>query len=268
MSEQHRGDPPPFPATDDELAARITRTLHARAAAQQPRLDDAAARLRAAAQAAEPAPVRALHRGGKILAAGLVTGTLAVAGAGAAAAANPYSNVARAVEGAAQAVGIEWSPMPPGYTRAQYEAFWGSYDVDDAAVLSELWGTEMIETKARAGQLLLDGEPLPVEPGVHSPGDVAAHEQEEALDAFWAAGYTGGDLRLLMALWEQDDVSEAKVHAGRLLLSGSELPVRPSGEASSATPAGRPDATSLPPAVPAPARPARPGEELGQGVDR
>ncbi|MFS0703888.1 hypothetical protein AB6N23_05130 [Cellulomonas sp. 179-A 9B4 NHS] len=254
MSQPHpaAGDAPeptsfpatPFPATDDELAARITHALHARAAAQRPDLDAVAARLRAEAgrRDAQPATVRALHRGGKIVAAGLVTGTLAVAGAGAAAAANPYSSVARAVEGAAQAVGIDWSAMPDGYTREQYEAFWDTYDVREASALSVLWGTDMIETKARAGQMLLDGQAPPVEEAfAASPEDAAMRAADEAFPAFWAAGYTTEDLEQLVELW-QGDVFEVKTRAGQTLLDGGTLPIPPSGTPRTTDDAGAPPA--------------------------
>ena len=41
----------------------------------------------------------------------------------------------------AHAVGIEWSAMPAGYTREQYEAFWATYTVEDMEALSALWST-------------------------------------------------------------------------------------------------------------------------------
>ncbi|QCB92470.1 hypothetical protein [Cellulomonas shaoxiangyii] len=231
MSEQQRAadDPPPFPATDDELAARITRALHARAAAQHPDLDDVAARLRAAARDAPPAPVRALHRGGKIVAAGVVTGTLAIAGAGAAAATNPYSDVARAVEGAVQAAGIDWSPMPEGYSRDQYDTYWDAYGIQEAQALSELWQVDVIEAKARAGQMLLEGQAPPVDEALlAAPGVAADMRRDDELAAFWAAGYTIDDLRRLMTVWEGEEL-EVKARVGRTLLDGGEVPVPPSG---------------------------------------
>ena len=52
------------------------------------------------------------------------------------------------------------------YTDAQYEAFWGAgYTESDLEELSILWNTGCIETKSQAGQLLLDGKPVPVTPG-------------------------------------------------------------------------------------------------------
>lgn len=233
-------EPTPVPPGDDEIAARITRALHARAAAEHPDLDGVAARLRAEAarRDATPAPVVALRRGGRIAAAGVVTGALALAGAGAAAAANPYSPVARVVEGAVQAVGIDWSVMPDGYTRAQYEAFWGTYDVEDVETLSDLWQTDPIEAKARAGQMLLDGEVPPVDvadaPGALAPGaavpgaDRAPSLPPDPADVFWEAGYTLEDAHALGALWGTD-TTETKARAAELLRIGTPLPVEPSG---------------------------------------
>lgn len=235
MSENRRsGDDrvPPTPLTDDELAARITRSLQGHAAVHTPDPAVVAARLRAAA-GTRPGIVVPLRRGGRAVAATVVTGTLAVAGAGAAAAANPYSSVARAVEGAAQAVGIEWSFMPDGYTREQYDAFWNAgYDVPEMQALSELWQTDLIETKSRAGQMILDGVPLPVAPGSVAPKP--AEDVWEDVDptiaaawpAFWEAGYTEADLQALVALWQQD-VEEVKTRAGQMILDGQPLPIAP-----------------------------------------
>jgi len=49
---------------------------------------------------------------------------------------------------------------------AELDAFWAAgYTVDDMAALSALWHAEAIETKARAGRMLLDGQTPPVAPG-------------------------------------------------------------------------------------------------------
>ena len=42
--------------------------------------------------------------------------------------------------------------MPAGYTQAQYDT------------LSALWNSDATETKAHAGQLILDGQTVPVAP--------------------------------------------------------------------------------------------------------
>lgn len=163
----------------------------------------------------------------RLVAVGLAATTLCVAGAGLAAAANPGTGFARAVEGAVQAVGIDWSAMPENYSQAQYEAFWGAgYGAQDVAELSALWGTADTETKARAGQLLLDGQPVPVAPsGTEEPPAVVSPEQS---DAFFGAGYGPDDVDELSALWGTEFL-ETKARAGQLLLDGEPLPVEPVG---------------------------------------
>ncbi|QTE31174.1 hypothetical protein [Pengzhenrongella sicca] len=231
---------------DDELAGRITRALRSREATPAD-VADLTARLEARLAAAPGGPRSAslgpaelpagssasvtplARRGTKAVAAGVVLSALAVYGAGAAAAANPYSSGARAVESVAQAVGIDWSAMPDGYTREQYEAFWGAgFTTADVDELSALWTTDATETKARAGQLILDGEVVPVTPGTSSP----ATELQSPNDALWAAGYTIDDLEQLAELWSSD-LSETKARAGQLLLDGATLPLAPSDAAGS-----------------------------------
>lgn len=121
----------------------------------------------AAGAVSVPAPTPSTgsrRRPRRLLVAGVAAAGLSLAGAGAAAAASPAA-VSHAVAGITGAVGVDWSSMPEGYTQAQYEAFWvAGYTVEDTAALSQLWDTDETETKARAGQLLLDGEALPVPP--------------------------------------------------------------------------------------------------------
>lgn len=210
---------------DDELVARITRALHSRDA-DQPDPAVVAARLQARLAHAPEATVTTLvRRGGKVVVVGAVVSVLAVGGAGAAAAANPYSGVARVVEDVAQTVGLEWSAMPDGYTREQYEAFWGAgYTIDDAWALADLWNLDVTATKAQAGQLLLDGQAPPVAPGGTVPEVPAPDPQQEAYDAFWAAGHTSDDLATLVELWNTG-AAETKARAGRMILDGEPLPL-------------------------------------------
>ena len=205
---------------DDELVARITRALHSRES-DQPDVAVVAARLRAElAHPSEATVTTLVRRGGKAVAAGAVISVLAVGGAGAAAAANPYSGVARVVEGVAQSVGIDWSAMPDGYTREQYEAFWGAgYTGEDVSALSDLWNLDATEAKARAGQLILDGAPPPV-----APAGTEQAQVEDQYEAFWGAGYTHADLIELTELWHTDQL-EAKARAGRMIQDGEALPL-------------------------------------------
>lgn len=244
----HEPAPPDEPAPgsrctpDDELARRITRALRSREAVTPApafvvaRVEAELARS-AGRQASAGARRRgARRRGGRIVVAGVATGALAagVAGAAAAAVADPYSDVARALESAVQALGIDWSPMPDGYSRDEYDAFWSSdYTNDDVAALSELWNTDRTQTKATIGRLLLDGEPVPMAPGSAPQGtdegvwstlpDGYTREQYEA---FWGAGYTQEDVSALATLWNLDDM-ETKARAGQMLLDGEPVPVAP-----------------------------------------
>ncbi|UZN01981.1 hypothetical protein [Cellulomonas sp. S1-8] len=218
---------PPGPPPD-LMVERIARSLRTRDALQ-PDPAVVAARLEAqlaSRAAAHRTPVRLMtSRGARIAAAGIVTSTLAVGGAGAAAAANPYSPMARTVENVVQAVGIEWSAMPDGYTREQYEAFWGAgFETEDINALAELWGTDTTETKARAGQMLLDGDVVPV-----APGSMTTDVTADQIAALWAAGYVWDDALALADLWDVD-VSEAKARAAVAFAAGQALPVAPSGE--------------------------------------
>jgi hypothetical protein len=179
---------------------------------------------------ATPAPRR--PRALRLVAVGLAATTLGVAGAGIAVATRPASAFAAAVEDAVQAVGIDWSAMPAGYTREQYTAFWDAgYQSEDVDALAQLWAVDATEAKARAGQLLLDGRPVPVAasgtPGNHVANPAApapADEVTAQIQAYFDAGYTGTEAEALAALW-QTDFAEAKARAGQLLLDGQTLPV-------------------------------------------
>lgn len=224
-------------ATDDELTQRIARALRSREATA-PDAFVVATRIEAqlGAQGAAPSTVRVLsRRGGRVVVAGVVTSALAVAGAGAAAATavtHPYSDVARVVENVAQSVGVEWSAMPDGYTREQYDAFWGAEHTDeDVLRLSALWHSDATATKARAGQMILDGLPVPAAPGsgtAPSPMPVVppVYASQAQSDAFWDAGYSMEDATLLTDLWGVE-LGEMKATAGQMILDGEALPIAP-----------------------------------------
>lgn len=253
-----------LPASDEgALARRITEALRARAAAH-PDPAVVAARIEARLDDAPAGSVSTLRRrGGRVVLAGVVGSTLAVAGAGAAAASNPYSEVARAVENVAQAVGIDWSAMPPGYTREQYEAFWGAgYTPEDVDALSALWALDVTETKAKAGQMLLDGEALPLGDVTRTPVDLDHGEPVAPTDpaeAFWDAGYTYEDAVALSELWSLE-VYETKTRAGRLILDGAEPPIEPG---SAPTPAPQPEVEAPGGEVPGGAPAEAPAERRG-----
>jgi hypothetical protein len=226
---QHRPARPSVPGPGpeghpghDDLAEQIGAALRAR----EPDAATTAAtarRIAAAVDAAAEAPTGAVtpfvRRAGTIVVTGVVVSALGVVGAGAAAASDPYTGFAAVVDGVAQAVGVEWSSMPEGYTREQYEAFWGAeYTAGDLAELRDLWNVDSLEAKARAGQMILDGRSVPVAPG---SGPVTPHD---AVGAFDGSGLTFEDAEQLADLWQIDTMG-AKVRAGRMLLDGETPPV-------------------------------------------
>ena len=203
----------------------------------------------------------------RLVAVGVLAAGLSVAGSGAALAVAPTSPVGRAVAGALEQVGVDWSSMPDGYTQAQYEAFWGAgYTPEDVEALGALWSTDTTETKARAGQMLLDGEALPIAPSATAvtptwtppptrrlrarcrgpcaaAADPAVRRRVVAMpegytqaqyEAFWGAGYTVDDVVALGALWSTE-ATETKARAGQMLLDGQTPPVAPGSTPASAS---------------------------------
>ncbi|UZN01978.1 hypothetical protein [Cellulomonas sp. S1-8] len=172
---------------------------------------------------------RPRHR--RLVVVGAVAAGLSIACAGGAMAVAPQSAVSQGVVSALQTVGIEWEGMPEGYTPEQYTAFWDAgYTYGDAQHLAELWDVDLTEAKARAGQLVVDGQTLPITPATYP--DAGSDPLSVAIDALWAAGYTFEDVQELSALWSTDDF-ETKARAGQVLLDGQTLPVEPSGTATS-----------------------------------
>jgi hypothetical protein len=238
---QHRPDRPPVPGhrppaetEHDQLAEQIGAALRARepdAAATAATAQRIAATIGAAAHGDAAADGRSgvvtpfVRRAGAVALTGVVASALGVVGAGAAAAANPYTGFAAAVDGVAEAVGVGWSSMPSGYTREQYEAFWGAeYTANDIDALTELWQVDSTGAKARAGQMILDGETVPVAPGTTQDATEESTMSPEAQDAYREAGYTWEDAEQLAELW-QVDVLEAKGRAGEMLLDGEKPPL-------------------------------------------
>jgi hypothetical protein len=126
------------------------------------------------------------------------------------------------------------TPAPVSHhTQEQSAAFWAvGYEMEDVYALADLWHTDTEEAKSRAGQLLLDGQPVPVAPRSNLDLSDPQTLVRLQLAAFWDAGYTAEDGATLAALWNVD-VAEAKITGGKILRDGQTLPVPPSG-----TPAG------------------------------
>ncbi|AEV86478.1 hypothetical protein ACWT_5461 [Actinoplanes sp. SE50] len=66
-------------------------------------------------------------------------------------------------------------------------------------------------------------------PASPAPSASSADQQDKDLQAYWDAGYTGDDVEALAKLWKMspDDYLGVKTEAGRRLLAGETLPIRP-----------------------------------------
>lgn len=165
----------------------------------------------------------------RLVAAGVVATALSVAGTGAAMAANSARAEPEAAAEPAPAVAEvaddeAWmAEMPEGFAPEQLDALLAAgYTVEDIDALGALWGTEYVETKVRAGQMLLDGVEVPIAPG--STPSYFPNAEDAA--TFWDAGYTVADSEALAALWGLE-IWDAKVRAGQAISAGEALPIAP-----------------------------------------
>ena len=108
----------------------------------------------------------------------------------------------------------------------QISAFFNTgYDYDDAVKLAKLWKLkDPYEAKAVAGQKLLDGKKLPIRP---DPELAEEGRINQAIAAFFDAGYDYDDAVKLAKLWKLDSPGDAKALAGKKLLTGQKLPFKP-----------------------------------------
>ncbi|MBG0562686.1 hypothetical protein [Actinoplanes aureus] len=174
--------------------------------------------------------------GGAVLSAGLIAG---VANLPAILPGDPAATVPVAVLPAAAPASPSVAAPTPS-TDAELQKRWDAYfragyNYTTAVELAKLWKMNPDEiglVKAEAGRRLLAGETLPLRPlpevevEQDDNPDLTA-EQEKQLDAFFNAGYTWDDAVELAKLWKLDDPSGAKFEAGKRLLDGKKLPVRP-----------------------------------------
>jgi len=110
----------------------------------------------------------------------------------------------------------------------EVDAFFAAgYGYDDAVRLAKLWHKkDTYQVKGDAGKKLLAGEKLPFKPQPvkGNPTEVKTQKQ---LDAYFAAGYDYTDAVTLAKLWKQSDPYQAKILAGKKLLAGQTLPIKP-----------------------------------------
>jgi hypothetical protein len=114
------------------------------------------------------------------------------------------------------------------HTQAQdLSAFFDAgYMYGDAQKLATLWHeTNITRVKAEAGQKLLDGETLPVQPS----GDPIP-ATDNSVVAFFNAGYDYNDAVTLAGIWHTTNAYQAKVKGGKKIENGESLPIPPSGQ--------------------------------------
>lgn len=109
-------------------------------------------------------------------------------------------------------------------TEAQLRAFFtAGYSFGDAEKLAELWKTaDPYAAKIEGGKRLLAGKKLPIRPSQPEAG-----KEEARVAAFFNAGYTYDDAVTLAGLWKKSDPYQAKIEAGKRLLAGGTLPIKP-----------------------------------------
>jgi hypothetical protein len=154
---------------------------------------------------------------------------------------DPAADKPAAVAGAqppgSPAPSVPAAKPPQDVLQQRWDAYFqAGYDYDDAVRLSKLWQTnaEIGLVKAEAGRRLLAGETLPfaATPDPEPSGEpVENSEEQKQIQAFFYAGYTYDEAVKLAKLWKLSDPSDAKYLAGKKLLAGEKLPVKP-------TPAG------------------------------
>ena len=106
------------------------------------------------------------------------------------------------------------------------------YGYDEAVMLARIWRLktdDMYQVKAEAGRRLLLGETLPVKPLPDSPApdETTSALDAKRFDAFFDAGYVWDDAVKMAKLWKIKDPSDAKLEAGKRLLAGQRLPIKP-----------------------------------------
>jgi hypothetical protein len=125
---------------------------------------------------------------------------------------------------------LPFQPSPAGVEaakeQAQAEAFWNAgYVYDDAVRLARLWKLKTAsKAKYEGGKRLLAGQELPFGP---KPANVQAVKDLAAENAFFAAGYDYNDAVKLADMWKLPSAGDAKVAAGKKILAGQTLPIKP-----------------------------------------
>ncbi|GLW33154.1 hypothetical protein [Actinoplanes regularis] len=112
-------------------------------------------------------------------------------------------------------------PVPDSVT----QFFTAGYGYDDAVKLAKLWKLKTpYDAKVLAGKKLLAGEHLPFKP---NPATAQENKEAQQVNAFFDAGYDYDDAVKLAKLWKLKTPYDAKVAAGKKLLAGGTLPIKP-----------------------------------------
>jgi hypothetical protein len=173
--------------------------------------------------------------GGAVLSAGLIAG---VANLPAILPAGPAQTVPVAVLPAGAPASPSASATPPTdqELRERWDAYFGAgYNYTTAVELAKLWQMDSDKigmVKAEAGRRLLAGETLPLQPlpeaeDPQTEDPELTDEMSKQLDAFFGAGYSWAEAEKFAKLWKLDDPSDAKYMAGKKLLAGEKLPIKP-----------------------------------------
>jgi uncharacterized protein YciW len=120
-------------------------------------------------------------------------------------------------------------------TTADLNAYFAAgYTYEDALGLGQLWKTDdTYQVKIDAGAKLLAGLTLPIAagseptPAAETSSNAAASADENAVNKYFAAGYTYDDAVTLGKLWTINDTYQVKIDAGQKLLAGQTLPIKP-----------------------------------------
>jgi hypothetical protein len=168
--------------------------------------------------------------GGAVLGAGLIAGAINLPGLLPAGSNGTVAVVAPAAGPAVASPTPSMSPtLSPSEMKLEKEwnAYFGAgYDYDDALKLAKIWHLkgDVGAVKAEAGRRLLAGQKLPIKP---QPQNVVPAKEAARVNAFFAAGYDYNDAVKLAKLWKTADPYHAKIEAGKRLLAGDTLPIRP-----------------------------------------
>ncbi len=124
---------------------------------------------------------------------------------------------------------LPFRPTPNHSDSSPQETAWlnafsgAGYNYADAETLAELWKTaDPYAAKIEGGKRLLAGKKLPIRPSQPEQG-----KEEARVSAFFNAGYTYDHAVQLARLWKKADPYAAKVEAGKRILAGDTLPIKP-----------------------------------------